>query len=223
MRKIPRYALFALVFNTLLLSCSSDKMKFFSINCICVFTETYSTSTNEEDNRTKEYSFTNSPLFKYGVPKEDFALSSALQIRERMEVDSLSSIRISLVSDIGNGKSEDTSYDFSHAELAKLAPRFSYVSNLVSTFVKYIYSENHQAAYKLVDIQEDQQQFSSISKKIRSGLEEGYTDTRIVSYEKIENSYLIYGGVHTESKVLDLFKMELKDTKDGLKIVAFEF
>lgn len=223
MRKLTRYALLALACNTLLLSCSSDKMQFFSINCLCVFTTTYTASTNDEDNQTKEFSFTNSPLFGNGVPKEDFARGSALQIKQRLEVDSLSRIKIKLVSDNGNGESDATSFVFSHAELARLAPKFSDVSEVVSNFVKHVYSEDKQAAYGLVAIEEDQEQFNVVLNEVKNGLDEGYIDTRIVSYEATRDGYFVFGGVYTENKVLDLFQMELKDTKEGLKIVWFKF
>ncbi|MFD2245524.1 hypothetical protein [Pontibacter ruber] len=223
MKKTSRYALIALTFNTLLLSCSSDKMQYFSINCLCVFTATYTASTNDEDNRTKEFSFTNSPLFSYGVPKEDFARGSALQIKQRLEVDSLSSIKIKLVSDKENGKSHATSFEYSHAELAQLAPKFSEISELVRPFVEHVYADNSQAAYSLVANDVDQEQFNAVFDEIKSGLDEGYVDTRIVSYEATKDGYFIFGGVYTENEVLDLFQMELKDTKEGLKIVWFKF
>lgn len=93
----------------------------------------------------------------------------------------------------------------------------------VNAFIENIYKKDDKAAFKLVSIEENQQEFNAILNQVRSGLEEGYIDTRIVSFKVTEGGYFVTGGVYTENETLDLFVMQLKDTGETLKIIAFSF
>lgn len=194
-----------------------------SINCLCGFTSHYNLSTNEEDNLVKEFSFKNSKLFGQGVPEEGFATSSAILIKRDLETDPQSIIKINLISDSGKEKQGTTFYEFTPTEIEKIAPKYFQLADLATDFVESVYKNNYQEAYKLVSIDADQNRFNSIVTEIKSGLENDYVDTRIVSFEEYNGGYRVYGGVYTENEVLDLFVMHFKDTGSGLKIVGFEF
>src|SRR5690606_10106535 len=114
-----------------------------------------------------------------------------------------------------------TTYEFNHSELKKMTPDYSKTLEFINSFVNYIYQKNYEKTKNAVDIDMDLKEFSSIIDQVRNGLEDDYVDTKIVSYNKIDSVYNIYGGVWTMNETLDLFQMTLKDTNNGLKITSF--
>ena len=204
-------------------SCSSDGLKKLSINCICSVSSHFVASTNEEDNQTKEFSFTNSRLFDLGVDKQSFALSSAILIENDFDIDSSLVIKVSLVTDNGNGEKETTSYTFEQSEIRKLSSRYFEIESLINVFVKNIYERNFKECKKLTDIDIETEEFDSVMDKVLQGLEKGYIDTRIIGYTIGVSEFFIIGGVYTENKTLDLFTINLKETDNKLKIIGFNF
>jgi hypothetical protein len=204
-------------------SCSSDGLKKLSINCLCSVSAHYVASTDEEDNNTKEFSFTNSRVFDFGVRKESFALSSAILIKNDFDIDSSSVIKVSLVKDNGSGNKKTQSFTYEQNEIKKLSPKYFEIEGLINDFVKNIFENKYSECQKLTDINIDAEKFNSIIDNVFKGLEKGYIDTRIIGYTVGESEYLIDGGVYTENKMLDLFTMNFKETDKGLKIIAFNF
>lgn len=202
-------------------SCSSEKMEYLSINCVCAFSEHYGYTTNKSESQIKEFSFVNSRLFTMGVPQESFATSSAILINKKWDLDSAAIIQIKLVDKTGNNE-EHTSFDYSPSELDNLSSKYFQIMDLASVFVEGIYSKKYDQCSTMVIHDLERDKFIAVLNEVRSGLEEKYLDTRIVSYEAINDEYQIFGGVNT-AKGLDLFKMNLKDTNQGLKIVSFSF
>ena len=203
-------------------SCSSDKLTKLSINCGCRVSEHFVTSTDEEENNTKEFSFTNSRIFDFGVSKESFALSSAIIIKNDFDIDSTSLIKISLVNENGNYK-KTKSYTYTQEKIEKLSSKYFEIEALINDFVENIYKNKYRECQKLTNIEIEKKEFDSIMNKVIKGLEKGYIDTRIVGYSVENSEYSINGGVWTENEILDLFRMNLKETDNGLKIIAFDF
>ena len=203
-------------------SCSNGKLTKLSINCLCSVSEHFVASTDEEDNHTKEFSFTNSKLFTYGVDKEDFALSSAILIKNEFEIDSASVIKISLVTENGN-KKKTKSFTYEQERIEQLSPKYYEIETLINEFVSNIYANNFSECRKLTDIQIEEEEFNSIMRQVLEWLEKEYIDTRIVGYSISELGYEINGGVWTTNEILNLFTMTLKEADDGLKIIAFSF
>lgn len=94
---------------------------------------------------------------------------------------------------------------------------------MINSFVDNIYQSKYEECKAQSDIDIEDNEFKSIMKSVRDGLEDGYINTRIVSYKKEKNMISIYGGVWTKNEILDLFQMQLKDTENGLRIVSFGF
>ena len=214
--------LFFAIILVILTSCSSDGLKKLSTNCVCSVTEHFVASTDEEDNNTKEFSFLNSRIFGLGVSKESFALSSAILIKNGFEIDSASVIKISLVTENGN-KKKTKSYLYTQEELEKLSPKYFEIETLINVFVNNIYTNKFSECKKQTEIEIEEEEFNKVMNQVTESLEEGYIDTRIIGYTVGESKYSIYGGVWTESEMLDLFTMDFKETDNGLKIIGFSF
>jgi len=210
------------IFILIVTSCTSDVKDKLSINCLCSVTEYYSVSTDSEDNRTKEFSFTNSPVFKLGVPKEYFATSCAVLINNDSKIDSTTILKINLIKDKG-GSEKSTFYRYDIYELGDISPKYFEILEIINHFVESIYSNQYQNCYKHVGFEIEKEKFKSVMDQVKAGLEKGYVDTRIVGFDKRKNNYSIYGGVYTDNEILDLFIMQFKETTEGLKIMSFEF
>lgn len=190
--------------------------------CLCNLTEHYASSTNEIENRKKEFSFADSQLFDFGVSKDDFARSAALSIYQNWDLDPLAIIIINLVKD-PDGKNRITTYEYGQKTLKKKIADYTETLSLINSFVEDIYLGKYEACENKVDSDIGSSEFNSILEKVRSGLEEDYVNTRIVSYKKVKSTINIYGGVWTKNETLDLFRMTLKATEEGLRITSFEF
>lgn len=215
--------LISLIIIITISSCSpSDRLIKLTEICICEVSEHYIVSTDKEDNQTKGFSFTDSPLFEYNVPRAEFALSTAILINRDWNMDSLTIIKISIIEDV-SGDNDPISYKYDHYELEKLTPKYFEILDLINLFVRNAYYEEYQECKNLTEINIEEDKFNSIMDQVKIGLESEYIDTRIVSYKKAKGIYKIYGGIWSKNETLDLFKMQLKDTKNGLKILTFEF
>ncbi|SMO94832.1 hypothetical protein SAMN06265379_1262 [Saccharicrinis carchari] len=203
-------------------SCSSGIKTELSINCLCSVTEHYSISTDSEDNRTKEYTFTNSPIFKLGVPKEYFATSCAILINNNSKIDSTTILKINLLKDKGGSK-ENTFFRYDIYELGDISPKYFEMLEIMNHFVESIYSAQYQVCHQYIGFEFDKDNFDTVMNQIKEGLERGYVDTRIIGFDKHKDNYSIYGGIYTENKILDLFTMKFRETADGLKITSFKF
>lgn len=216
-------SILGLTIGVLFSSCSSkDKLEYLSKTCGCKITEHYSISTNKEDNNIKEFSFIDSPLFKEGVPKFDFAQSFAILINHDWGLDSTTVIKVTLLKNV-SGENKTTSFEFDKKELEKMAPKYFESLALVNSFVENIYNDNYQECYKFLGFEIAESKFDDIMNQIKNGLEKGYVDTRIISFNKVWDTYKIYGVVLTEDNTIDLFRMELKETDNELKIFTFYF
>ncbi|MEP4531492.1 MAG: hypothetical protein ABJ004_00290 [Cyclobacteriaceae bacterium] len=218
MNRITQLAFITLVFS----GCSSGKLSELTEICICEVTEHYVTSTDELENRTKELSFINSPVFELGVSKSDFATSAAILFNRKTELDSGSILQVNLVEEVGTNN-RTTSYEFELDEIDSATPPYLETLELINSFVKNIYENNIDVCQNHLAQEIEEERLSSILANVRNDLEEGYLNTKIVGYRKNNELTEIYGGVWTENETLDLFRMTLNDTEDGQKILSFEF
>lgn len=211
-----------LLINTVFFSCAPKRLTEFTEMCICEVTEHYTASTDELESRMKEFSFVNSPVFDLGVSEESFATSTAILFNQKWDLDSMSIININLVKE-SEGGNKIVTYEFGQRQLNKMSQDYSKTLVLVNSFVDNIYQGNYEQCKSVVDAEMDSTGFNAIMDKVRSGLEEDYIDTRIVGYNRKKNICNIYGGVWTKNETLDLFRMQLKETENGLRILSFEF
>jgi hypothetical protein len=207
----------------LLDSCSSDRLKSFTEICICEVTEHYIISTDNDENSIKEFSFTGSPIFDFNVSRYNFALSMAILINRDLQIDSSTIIRISIIKNLDNDDNSK-SYEFDYYELKRISPKYFELADFISLFVENAYNTDFKECRKMMELDIDNTKFNSIMNNVKNGLEQNYINTRIVSYKKTKSGiYKIYGGVWSENETLDLFRIQLKDTENGLKITEFEF
>ncbi|NPD48256.1 hypothetical protein [Lentimicrobium sp. S6] len=199
------FGILALVF---LSSCSSSNLLDYSTTCLCKVTENFSASTDEEDNSTKEFIFTNSPLFKLGVLKYDFALNMAILINQDIKIDSLTTLKIT----VDKGNSNIKSYKFYSSELKNMTPKHTEIHNIISSFVENTYTGDFHKCKENLGFDIEDEKLNSIMTKIKKGLNHEYVQTKMISFKKTrENIYHIYGGILTSDETLDLFKMQFKE------------
>lgn len=212
--------IFRIIFLIIFTSCSSNNRLDYSTTCLCKVTENYSVSTNDEDNSTKEFIFSNSPLFKLGVLKYDFALNMAIIINQDIKIDSLTTLKIT----VDKGHSNIKSYKFYSSELKNLSPIHTEIHNIISSFVENIYSGDFHKCTEHLGFDIEEEKLNSIMTSIKQGLNHEYVQTKMVSFKKSrKNIYHIYGGILTSDETLDLFKMQLKEIDNGFKIIEFSF
>ena len=205
----------------ILISCSKNKLNEVVEMCICDVTEHYIASTDEVENKTKVFTFKNSPVFELGVSKKSFATSAALYLNRNWDLESFPYIKINIQD--SKSSTQTTAFEYSQAELNKLTPDYLRILDFINSFVSNIYQKNYQETKRFVDVEMDLKEFSTIIDQVRTGLEDDYINTKIVGYNKKDSIYNIYGGVWTKNETLDLFRMTLKNTNEGLMITSFEF
>jgi len=216
-----KFILGALVVFTIS-SCSSGIRNELSINCQCSVAEHYSVSTDSEDNRTKEFTFTDSPIFKFGVPEEYFATSCAVLINNDSKIDSTTFLKIILEKNKGGSK-KNKSYKYDIYELSEISPKYFEILEITNDFVVGIYNKQYKKCYDYIGFEFDKEQLDLKIDSIRNELEQGYIETRIIGFDKRRDNYTTYGAIYTENQVLDLFIMHFNETKEGLRIKKFQF
>ncbi len=208
------------IISTLLLSCSTEKLNKYVEICGCEVTEHFIASTDNEENSTKEYTFSGSPLFKYGIPKYDFALNMAIIINQELIIDSLTILRITVEKE----NSKIKSYEFDYYELNRMTPKHTRIHKIISSFVENIYKGEYQKCREYIGFDIDDSKYNSIMTSIHNDFENGYIDTKIVSFKKAKAKvYNIHGAVWTKDETLDLFSMQLIEREEGFKIIEFAF
>ncbi len=203
-----------------LFSCSTDNLNKYVEICGCEVTEHFIASTENEENSTKEFTFSRSPLFNYGIKKYAFSLNMAIIINQELNIDSLTILRISVKKE----NSDITSYEFDFYELSRMTPKHNAIHNIANSFVESIYNGDFQKSRNYLGFDIDDSKFNSIMTSIQNDLENGYIDTKLVSFESAKGKvYNIYGAVLTEDKTLDLFRMQFIEKEESFKIIEFTF
>ena len=125
-------------------SCSHSKLTELSINCLCVSTEHYIVSTNDIENSTKKYTFTNSRLFDLGVSEDGFANSFAMQICSQIEnYDKFDYIEIDIVKEVNGEVTSTNSFEYELRKVKQELPEYLKLESFISSFVVYIYNKNY--------------------------------------------------------------------------------
>ena len=189
-----------------------------SIHCACIATEHHVYSTNEDDNRTKEYTFTNSHLFGLGVPYKQYALSAAILIHEDHRLDSMNSIKINIVND--NESSISKTYDFETIDLEEYTSDYFKILNITNEFIQRIYNKEYDKCLASTAFDVDLNEFTSVFEPIVADFNKGYIETNIVSYKPESGKISIFGAIMCENMKLDLFTM---DFNDEFKIISVNF
>ena len=209
-----------LILSTFIFSCSTDNLDKYVELCGCEVTEHFSTSTDQEENSTKEFTFTGSPLFDYGIKKYGFALNMALLINQERNIDSLTLLRIT----IDKGNSKVKSYEYDYYELNRLKPRYEAIHKIAESFVENIYSGDFNANKRYLGFIIEDSEYNEIMTSIKNDLESDYLETKMMSFEKGKGQvYNIFGAVRTKDETLDLFKMQLIKEEEDYKITEFTF
>lgn len=205
-----------------LISCSSSSLADLSINCLCEAAQHFVASNNEDDEGYAEFSFTNSRVLDLGVSEESLALSSAILIEDKFDLESNTIIKISLISEKGT-RTETKSISYTQEEIQGLSADYFEIEVLINEFIKNMYENNFSQCWEVTKIDIEYEEFNKIMKQIRQQFEMGLINARIVGYSVGESGFFIYGGIWTENEVLDLFSMNFAETDSGLRIIGFEF
>ena len=202
-----------------LIACSTNDLESLSLHCSCVVDEHYSVSTDKDDNSTKEYTFTDSQLFDFGVLRKDYALSSALFIYQNIDTSTYKNLKLNFKK---TGISNKT-YAYSTSELLKLLPTYSQIKDLSSQFVTDIYNQNYSSCIDKISPKIPDDKIKIALDNARKDFYEDYKTTEIVGYKKTKNRYDIFGAILTLDNKTDLFKMSFVNVNGALTIVSFEF
>ena len=206
-----------------IISCSNNKLSELSINCACEASEHFITSTNDTNNSTKKYTFTNSQLFNLGVSKNEFANSFAMQIGKQIENnDKFNYIEINIEKEVNGELKVTNSYEYELKKIEKGIPEYFKLESLISEFVVNIYNKNYSGCLELFE-SDDKEEFKKIIDFIYQDLNKNYISTKIVSYKYESNYYSICGIIKSENDNLDLFTMKLNKTENEFKIISFNF
>ena len=206
-----------------IISCSNNKLSELSINCACIATEHFITSTNDINNSTKKYTFTNSQLFDLGVSKDEFANSFAMQIGEQIENnDKFNIIEINIEKEFNGEVKFTNSYEYELKKIEKGIPEYFKLESFISGFVVDVYNRNYSGCLELFEF-DDEEEFKTIIDVIYQDLNKGYITTKIVSYKYESDYYSICGIIKSENDNLDLFTMKLKKIENQFKIISFNF
>jgi hypothetical protein len=204
-------------------SCSGNQLTELSLNCACIATEHYVASTNDVEDKTKKYTFTNSRLFGLGVARQNFAESFAIQIASAIgEDEEVDFIQIDITNEESGVAKKSQTFDYDLKSLNKELPSYLEVESVISTFVGNIYDKNYDDCLKSFEF-EDKDKFISIAENILKDLNSNFREARIVSYEKDGNRFSTFGIIKTYNEKLDLFTMDLAQTDHGIKIISFNF
>jgi len=186
-------------------------------------TEHHIASTNDIDNSTKKYTFSNSQLFALGVTEDGFANSFAMQICAHIKNDDkFDIIEIDIVKEANGVVTSTNSYEYELKKIKQGLPEYLKLKTFISDFVVDIYNKNYSGCLERIDF-DDKEKFKIIIDDIYEGFNKDYSDTLIVDYKSKGDSYSIYGMIKSKSDKLDLFTMELKKDEDSFKLISFYF
>ncbi len=202
-----------------LTACSTNDLESLSLHCLCVVEEHYSVSTEEDDNSTKEYTFTDSRLFDFGVIRKDYALSAALFIYLNIDTATYNNLELNFIK---TGESEKT-YSYTTEELSKQLPTYSKINDISNQFVTDIYNQNYRGCIEKISPEIPEDKITIALDNARKDFYEEYQTTEIVGYKKTKNRYDIFGAIITPDNKSDLFKLSFLSIDGSLTIVSFEF
>lgn len=204
-------------------SCTRSSLTEISLNCGCIATEHFISSTNNSENRTKKYTFKNSQFFDLGVSIDGFANSFAFQICNIMdESDKFDIIEIDIVKEEKTNTLRTTTYSYEVKKVKAELTKYLKLESFVAKYVEYIYKKDYLSCLEYIDV-DDKESFKTIIDNIYVNLYKDYKETRIVDYKSDGDSYSIYGIIKLESGKFDLFTMKLKEVENGYKLISFNF
>ncbi len=204
-------------------SCSHSKLTEISLNCGCIVTEHFISSTDDIENSTKKYTFKNSQLFDLGVSKDGFANSFSLQICDLIdESDKFDLIEIDIVKEEDGEIQSTKRYTYEVEKVKAELPKYLKLESFVAQYVANIYNKDYSACLEFIDFK-DEEKFKKIIDKVYEGLNKDYREIRIADYKSDGNNYSIYGIIKSKSDQLDLFTMKLKGVDNGYEIISFYF
>lgn len=188
-------------------------------NCKCKVSYHFKKSIGiKSKNNTDEFDFINSPIFKIGVPKQNFALSSAILLQDAYSFDNTKRIKINLIND-----EKTTYYIFDNEELDNFSSDYFKILNLSKNFISSLHNGNYNEVFQLIYHDIDKNKLNNILKKINEKLNYEYKDVKIVGYSFNELEYIIQGGIYDSDRTLNLFNISFIKIDDTLKINSFEF
>ena len=205
--------------SILLIACSTNNLESLSLHCSCKVDEHYSVSTDEDDNSTKEYTFTDSQLFDFGVVRKDYALSAALFIYQNLDTTTYNNLKLNFI----KTGTREKRYEYSIEELSKQLPVYSQIESLTNQFVTDVYNQNYNGCIEKISSDVSEDKVKEALDNARKDFYEDYQATEIVSYKKTKNRYDIFGAILTQDNKKDLFKMNFANINGVLTIVSFEF
>lgn len=202
-----------------LTACGTSELERLSIHCLCVVDEHFSVSTEEDDNSVKEYTFTDSRLFDFGVERDDYALSAALFIYQNLDTATYNKLMLKF---INPGKNNKT-YIYATTELSVQIKTYSKIREISEQFVTDIYKQNYSRCIEKISPEISEDRIKEALENARKNFYDDYKTTEIAAYKKTKGGYDIFGAILTPENKTDLFKMSFAYIDGKLTIISFEF